>query len=129
MGKRRIWLFPALSVIVVVLNVVDRGNESDDWLSGAQKRASCIKQHPSTKHLVQPLIILVVAYSISDNLFVHTPQPIWAIIMIPDPAKFFLFSWTSVVDSLEESYCQLGQPITPSTISPSTTRAKPTWKN
>lgn len=119
-GKRRIWLSSILLALVVALTDADNGNDSHVWLSEIQKRASCTKRHPSTKHLVQ-------LFSVYDNLFVHVPQPIWATIRTPDPDKFSSFSWPLLMNSLEKSLCQLGQPITPNTISPSTTRAKPTW--
>lgn len=111
-GKRRIWLSPISSALVVAVYKADSGKKSHVWLSGIQKRASWNKEHWSTKHLVQLEGKLIFPSSAKGKCFVHVPQPAWATIMIPV--------------LLEESFFQLGQPITPKTISPSTTRAKPT---
>ena len=123
--RRRIWPFPTWSALVVACNEVDGGSDSHVWLSGRQKRASCTRRYSSTKHLVQLWNILL-GLCISDNLLVHVPYPAWAIIMAPDLDQTPPRSRSSELDSSDKSTCQLGHPITPNTISPSTTRAKPT---
>lgn len=127
-GKREISLFPILSRSVLAVYKADSGNDSHVWLSGIQNRAFCTKQDPSTKHLFQPSGISTELPSIFGSLFVHVPRPTWETITIPEPNVLFSELCTSVTDLYRISSFQFGQPMTPSTISPSTTRAKPTWK-
>lgn len=110
---------------VVELNETENGSESQVWLSGIQNRASCTNLHPSTKHLFHPswhiIRLLITSW---NNLLLHVPQPTCATITTPDPD--IPVSLSEDLGDKESSF-QFGQPITPSTIFPSTTRAKPTW--
>lgn len=128
-GRRRICFSPTLAALVVALREFDRGIESHVWLSGMQKRASWTNEVPSTKLLSQKLSMFIKPPSTSGNLIVHVPQPTWDAIMIPWEDSFFWDSSTSVRDLFKECSLQFGQPITPSTISPSTISASPTWKS
>lgn len=121
--------FPSThSASVVALNWLDNGIDSQVWLSGMQKRAPWMRWCPSTKHLIQFWGILTSPICAFHNCFLHVPRPTWDIIMTPDLVAVLLYSCILLVNLPEYSSCQLGQPMTPKTISPSTTRAKPTWK-
>lgn len=128
-GRRRTSLFPTFLARVVALYKSDNGNDSHFWLSGIQKRALWTSWQSSTKHLIQlsgnnPPVIFIV----SHNFFLQVPQPLCEIIIVPDMETVFSSPWTSEVDVYGSFFGQLGQPITPKTISPLTTRANPTWK-
>lgn len=123
--RRSMFPSPMFSESVFASNKPDKGKDFHAWLSGIVTRAPCTIWQLSTEHLVQ--VWGDSLDSMSDNLFVHVPQPTWETMMIPDLELWF--SWTPMIELSEQSSCQLGQPMTPKTIFPSTTSAKPTWKD
>lgn len=102
----------------------DNGNDLHVWLSGMQKLAWFIREHGSTEHFFQPPWTPAMTPEEAKNSRDQVPHPTWAIMIIPRPDGF---NPSSSLSSLG-LFFQFGQPMIPNATSPSTTRARPTWR-